>query len=117
MQVRQKRAVFPRVPSKHIQQTGDRIGPRAVHGGAGCPRRRLTVIEPEHGPYFFVYFQFTKVGRLLWPPHTPAYAADKITFMEAIPACCSNFYGQQPTEGETKIGACNCGLRSVFFDI
>src|SRR5262249_11698145 len=93
VQVREKRTVFAGVPAKDEQRTGNCSGltnrfrvPRRTDG----PRRCLTVIEAKDGPNFLINFQFTKVRRLLRPPNAPAYAADEIAFVNAIPGCRSN---------------------------
>src|SRR5215472_19325269 len=90
MQVRQKRAVFARIPPKHIQRTGDRTRLGNVFRRADCPGSRIAVIESEHSPDFVVDFQFAKVRRLFWPLYIPPYAADEIALVKAVPACGSN---------------------------
>src|SRR4030095_11159846 len=98
VQVRKKRAILARVPTKDIQQAGDYVVLRAVHRRGGRPSRCLANIEPEHGANLFVDFQFTKIGCLLRPPESPVYAADEIAFMKTIPACCCNLHEQKPTK-------------------
>ena len=56
MQVRQKRAVFARVPPKNVQRTRDGIGLGSVYWRADCPCCRVALIESEHGADFVVDF-------------------------------------------------------------
>jgi hypothetical protein len=56
MQVRQKRAVFARVPPKNVQRTRDGIGLGSVYWRADCPRCGVALIESEHGADFVVDF-------------------------------------------------------------
>ena len=56
MQVRQKRAVFARVPPKNVQRTGDSSGLGSIYWRADRPRCRLALIESEHGADFAVDF-------------------------------------------------------------
>src|SRR5947199_4622734 len=126
VQVRQQRTVFAWVPSKNVERTVDRVWPRRVdrrgcsHGPMGrfrCwrdrPDRCLTFIETEDAANFFVDFQFAEVGRPFGPSHTPTYAADKIGFMNAIPARRSDLYKKEPAQGKNKEGVRNRGLRNA----
>src|SRR5438067_6826454 len=67
MQVRQKRAVFARVPPKNVQRTWDSLGLGSVFRRAVRPRCRVALVESKHGADFVIDFQFTKVRRLFWP--------------------------------------------------
>src|SRR5215475_2333433 len=104
MQVRQKRAVFAWIPSKNVQRTRDNLWLGSVYGRADCPRCRVAFIKSKHGANFVIDFEFTKVRSLLRPVHTPAYAADEIAFMMAIPCGGSNFHEQEPAEGHGHVG-------------
>src|SRR5215211_8693141 len=98
MQVRQKRAVFAWLPPRNVQRTGDRIGLRSVYRRADCPRRRVALIESEHGSNFVIDFKFTEIRCSFRPAHTPAYAADEIAFVEAVPCGRSNLDEQEPAK-------------------
>src|SRR5438874_938553 len=99
VQVRQKRAVFAWIPSKSVQRTRDNIGLGSVYWRADCPPCRVALIESEHSADFVVDFELVKLRSLFRPFHTPAYAADEIAFVKAIPCCRSNFDEQEPAEG------------------
>src|SRR4029077_5059611 len=105
MQVRQKRAVFARIPSKQVKETRNSIRLRGVHRRRSGPSCSLTLIEPEHGANFFVDFQFTKVGRLLGPLHIPPNAPDEITFVNPIPYGASHFHKQKPAQSRGEPGS------------
>src|SRR5262245_1807007 len=98
VQVRQKRAVLAWVPPENIQRTGDIIGLGSVYERTECPRCRIAIIESEHRTDFVIDFELVKLRSLFRPFHIPAYAADEIAFMTAIPYGGSNFHEQEPAE-------------------
>ena len=98
MQVRQKCAVFARVPAKDVQQTGDRIGLRAIYGRGDHPSCSLAVIEPEHGANFLVNLQLMEIGCLLGPAYAPGDAANEIAFVRAIPCSGPDLDEQEPAK-------------------
>src|SRR5260370_37636089 len=134
MQIGQKRAVSARSPAKNVQQAGDGVFPRPVYGrleivrfasseifrersisGSGGrrdrPSRCLAFIETEDTANFWIDFQFAKVRRLFGPLHTPAYAADEIAFVNAVPCRSSNLHEQEPAQSCGEVGSRDCGLR------
>src|SRR6266850_3993030 len=103
MQVRQKRAVFARVPPKNVQRTRDSLGLGGVYWRTGCPRCRIALIESKYRADFVIDFQFTKVRRLFWPLYVPTYTADEIAFVKAIPCGRSNLDKQEPAKGRSEV--------------
>ena len=103
MQVRQKRAVFARVPPKNVQRTRDGIGLGSVYWRTDCPRCRVALIESKHGADFVIDCEFTKVRRLFWPLYVPTYAADEIPFVKAVPCGRPNLDKQEPAKGRQQV--------------
>ena len=71
---------------------------RRSRGGVSIQAAALAFVETEDTANFRVDIQFAKVGRLFRPLHGPAYAADKIGFMGAIPCSNPDLDKQEPAE-------------------